>query len=76
MKERCKAQPGGEADQLAEVNENILTELQRLIRLVEADAHPDRIEQEYAYMRYLLSRRRDCFFRKRRVDGRWPQCTG
>lgn len=55
---------------LREVEDKLIIQLEEMIRLVKDRVHPDRIEQEYAYTRCLISSRNTRYMEKRKEDRR------
>lgn len=57
-------------EQLRDVEGRLIDQLNQLIRMVEDRVHPDRIEQEYAYTRSLISSRNTVYTEKLREERR------
>ena len=55
---------------LRDVEDKLVEQLHRMIRLVESRVHPDRIESEYAYTRNLISSRNTRYLEKQKEDRR------
>ena len=55
---------------LEEVRTKLIEHYTEMIRLLEEECHPDRLETEMAFERHLQSRYTDCWIEKRREDRR------
>ena len=55
---------------LEEVRTKLIEHYMEMIRLLEEECHPDRLETEKAFERHLQSRYTDCWIEKHREDRR------
>ena len=56
--------------QLDEVREKLIDLYAEMIRLLQDECHPDRLETEMAFERHLISRYYDCWIRKCKEEKR------
>ena len=70
MSAKAMPDPRPPMQQLNEVREKLIGLYAEMIRLLEDECHPDRLEREMAFERHLQSRYTDCWMRKKKEEGR------